>query len=476
MGKRKGPVDAIYKKQCKYVGSVAITQHGSEERQQFLNEKIAEMTDGVKGIPVLLVFLEEGVKIMKEDGSEVKMAHSINRIRFSSSQPERKTFAYVAKTVSGTHKIVQAHLFKTKKSSHTKEMNVSLQKIFKMSYTKATVIRKEQQEGFDVENKGAKVKGKRWARHELAVGHDLSSHAQHAQYAMKKTQSMDLPAVPSQHPRDRPLPKEPIPEESTNHDRPRRDPPRRTLSLSDPPNVNGLKISSQNNTQNGQRNVLPLSPTRSVPADVKNLQFVEPAQRISYIDGRSPTKIITESHIEGYVNIVDKRNEPLPPIPVERNPHCESMIFEMTEEEILKDVDWYQLGYSREVAEKILGDRSIGSFFVRGSQSQIGTYVLTVKIPKSCKASGFGNFLIEVKDGQFCLRGFKPVFSSLTDLISHYGSCREDIPVQLYLGFQNELVQDDTKDGIDDDDDDNDDADYQYYTSADDMLKELASI
>ncbi len=50
----------------------------------------------------------------------VKMAHAIMRVAFSTCSPDTKLFAYVAK--SGTsvtsQSILQAHVFKAKKASH----------------------------------------------------------------------------------------------------------------------------------------------------------------------------------------------------------------------------------------------------------------------------------------------------------------------------------------------------------------------
>merc|ERR1712080_532092 len=98
------------------------------------------MKDVVKGISVVVMVTEEGIKILNENETTVKMAHGVPRILFSSCQPVRKLFAYVAKALTSERRsILQTHMFKTKKSSHTKELNACLSKAFKMFASKTTI-------------------------------------------------------------------------------------------------------------------------------------------------------------------------------------------------------------------------------------------------------------------------------------------------------------------------------------------------
>ena len=56
---------ALYKKPCKYIGSVAVPKRQTEERQKFIRDKFEEMKDVVKGIPVVVMVTEEGIKVRK---------------------------------------------------------------------------------------------------------------------------------------------------------------------------------------------------------------------------------------------------------------------------------------------------------------------------------------------------------------------------------------------------------------------------
>ena len=58
---------------------------------------------------------------------------------------------------------------------------------------------------------------------------------------------------------------------------------------------------------------------------------------------------------------------------------------------VLKDVEWFQSGIPREIAEEILRQEGEGSFIVRSSQSNPGCYALSMKGPKG----NILNFLIE---------------------------------------------------------------------------------
>ena len=83
--------NVLYKKPCKCIGSIAIPQQFRNDAQLFINEKFDEMKDVVKGIPVVVMVTDEGVKILRDnDESVVRMAHGVPKILFSTCQPERK--------------------------------------------------------------------------------------------------------------------------------------------------------------------------------------------------------------------------------------------------------------------------------------------------------------------------------------------------------------------------------------------------
>ena len=116
----------------------------------------------------------------------------VSRILFSACQSEHKLFAYVAKTVTTDHQsVIQAHIFKTKKAQHTEELSASLMNAFKLAAEKPALLRKKEAKNFDVEaaaNSESTIKGKRWAKQELARGHQNAAHAQQANRKVSQTQ------------------------------------------------------------------------------------------------------------------------------------------------------------------------------------------------------------------------------------------------------------------------------------------------
>lgn len=178
----------LFKKQCKYIGSIAVTQLTKSERQRFVNEKLHEMKDVGKGVPIVIVITEEGVKTFKEDGTSVKMAHGITRLAFTTSQPDNKLFAYVAKSMTVNKTIIiQAHMFKTKKNSHVQQLSLHFSKAFQIAYAKNTVRRANRVTLFEKEASEIQApsqntsRGKRWAKLEMSKGHDNAGHARKAQ-------------------------------------------------------------------------------------------------------------------------------------------------------------------------------------------------------------------------------------------------------------------------------------------------------
>jgi len=178
----------LFKKQCKYIGSIAVTQLTKSERQRFVNEKLHEMKEVGKGVPIVIVITEEGVKTFKEDGTSVKMAHGITRLAFTTSQPDNKLFAYVAKSMTVNKTIIiQAHMFKTKKISHVQQLSLHFSKAFQIAYAKNTVRRANRVTLFEKEASEVQApmqntsRGKRWAKLEMSKGHDNAGHARKAQ-------------------------------------------------------------------------------------------------------------------------------------------------------------------------------------------------------------------------------------------------------------------------------------------------------
>lgn len=182
-----------FEKPCKFIGSLAISLLKGNERQAFVNEKLLEMKDVGKGISVLLFVNDEGIKVLKVDKSAVKMAHGITKVLFSTCHPDQKLFAYVVRAPAANGKtITQAHMFRTSKSKHTHELSSSISRAFKTAYERSTLKRQNKVNEFEKEAENNKQKinaqKKRWARGELAHGHDNAGHALRARgYQSKRS-------------------------------------------------------------------------------------------------------------------------------------------------------------------------------------------------------------------------------------------------------------------------------------------------
>ena len=517
----------VFKKQCKYIGSVAITLLNGEEKQKFVNEKLLEMKDVGKGVSVVLVITDEGVKVMTETESAIKMAHGITRIAFSTCQPDRKLFAYVAKsTVADKSVLIQAHMFKTKKNSDSQRLSTSLSKAFKMAYDKDSVRRKNRVKLFEIEaemNKAKENKGRKWAKVEMAHGHEYSSHALQAK---GKYSSPHVNKVMKEIGKD-------IDREVAN------DNSHGSKQKNDEVNINSengvsakpsrlkgadiVKIKSvSENCDKSQQNEFVMVNSAEEEKERKtsgNLKIVTPTSKFSDVQDVHVIKSSHDTHddatetLKSYENVVldkhgsyhivndifvdDQQHDAVPELPLRQKDeksnneitHARMNLnrLTMTEEEILKDSEWYQPGFSRDIAEQVLQNRSIGSFFIRDSASQVGSFVMTVKVPAHMKSKGVANFLIEqLEDSYFRIRGFPSTFPALTDLVAHYGSVQEDIPCQLRLANDNPLflrkLHIDQPDGVplkysdDSDSDEYDDPDYELYNTTDDIMEELEKL
>ena len=187
-----------FEKSCKFIGSLAISLLKGIERQAFVNEKLLEMKDVGKGISVVLHVNDEGIKVLKDDKSAVKMAHGITKVLFSTCHPDQRLFAYVVKTPAPNGKVVtQAHMFRTTKSKHTQELSASISRGFKIAYGRNTLKRQNQGDQFEKEAESIKEKinaqKKHWAKGELAHGHDNAAHALRAR-GYKSTRNDEPPS------------------------------------------------------------------------------------------------------------------------------------------------------------------------------------------------------------------------------------------------------------------------------------------
>ena len=545
----------VFKKTCKYIGSVAVTQYSNEERQRYVNNKMSEVHDQIKGVSVVMMITDEGVKILREDEKAVKMAHGITRIAFSTCQPDRRIFAYVAKSLTLDKKVViQAHMFRTKKGSHTQQLATNLTKAFKTAYARDTTCRKNCINLFEseaAEKRDASQKterGKQWAKIEIGKGHENATHAlkakeYHASPEMKKNMqeseqgksnkkrgknrsnsqststssnsknnevlSNSMESIVHLHtyevisigdatsfpnPRSSELPSNPKKSTPINIE----------VSYDPPKHSSPSKISSTPKTP--QSPVSPKPQSQSVTSTEQN-QF---ARRVSWndanISGKSIgrrqarkgskelayslpkfTDVNQESDDHVYQNIpgsgfhsdvfVTDENEN-----VKSLSRVDLSRLTITEEDLLKECEWYQPGLSREIAEEIITNRSVGSFLIRDSHSKPGSFVMTVKVPSECKSTGVANFLIDKSsEGCFKIKGFEPIFPSLFDLVGFYGSYKQDIPCQLLLGSDNPIFM--TRLYVDQPDNNNsdqewsdggyDDLDYENFMSNDSIMKEL---
>lgn len=555
----------VFKKTCKYIGSVAVTQYSNEERQRFVNDKMSEVHGQIKGVSVVMMITDEGIKILQEDEKAVKMAHGITRIAFSTCQPDRRIFAYVAKNLTLDKKVViQAHMFRTKKGSHTQQLATNLTKAFKTAYARDTTRRKNCVNLFESEaaQKRDAIKkterGKQWAKLEMGKGHENATHAlkakgYHASPETKKFMheleqgksnkkiesnankkrvknrsnsqststssnsnnkeilSNSMESIVHLHTYevisicDDTSQKFPDPRSSKSPSNPKKPTPINIeVSYDLPKHSSPSKISSIPKTP--QSPVSPKLRSQSTASTEQN----QLARRVSWndanisgknIDGRQARKGSKELaySIPKFTDYNQESDEHLyQNIPgsgfhsdvfvTDENENAKSLSrvdlsrLTITEEDLLKECEWYQPGLSREIAEEIVAKQPVGSFLIRDSHSKPGSFVMTVKVPSECKSTGVANFLIDKSsEGCFKIKGFEPIFPSLFDLVGFYGSYKQDIPCQLLLGSDNPIFM--TRLYIDQPDNNNsdqewsdseyNDLDYENFMSNDSIMKEL---
>lgn len=553
-----------FRRSCKFVGSLAITLLHGEERQHYVNEKLLEMKYVGKGISVVILVTDEGVKILKDDESAVKMAHGITRIAFSTCQPEKKLFAYVAKSQTSEGVIItQAHMFKAKKGQHTQELSAAISKSFKIAYTRNSTNRANRVNLFEMEAKDKKeiviAKKKRWAKGEMANGHEHSCHALRAKGVLSKknvssdvqkllhdldehdkktnlTASEDLeenpktPEVDSKDCNSHVSNEDPASNDNDNDNKSNNTngvpvvpipQPRKVSTKKNQEEYNGLHTSNAINTNNDNNNINSTPAVIPIPKPRQKLSTAEDeGNEITRKVSRNSTALEDWDIIRLSSTSADNYPQKVA-VPVtkfgaldeegENNDNLEEEVFAtgkvqsnikqsneqqsnstfdlsrltMTENQILQDAEWYQLGFSREIAETILQNRPVGSFFVRNSLSNPGCYVITIKVPASVKERGCLNYLIENTPDRFLrIRGFEPKFPSLLFLIAHYSSATDEIPCRLYTVNSNPLFflpQEDV-DELDNcqevqiefyDSDECSDADYENFCSNTGIMQEL---
>ena len=555
----------VFKKTCKYIGSVAVTHYSNEERQRFVNDKISEVHDQIKGVSVVMMITDEGVKILQEDEKAVRMAHGITRIAFSAYQPDRRIFAYVAKSLTADKKVViQAHMFRTKKGSHTQQFSTNLTKAFKIAHARDTTCRKNRVNLFEseaAEKHDASQKterGKKWAKLEMGKGHENATHALKAKGYNASPEMKKIMVESEQGKSNKKIESNIINKKGKNRSNSQSNStssntkskeilsnsvesivhlhtyevihigdatsqkfsnPKSSKSSSNPkiPTPINSEVSYDPQKHSSPSNISSTPKTPQSPVSPKprsqsttSVEQNQRARRVSWNDANLSGKNIgqrqarkgskelayslpkftdynQESDDHVYQNIpgsgfhsdvfVTDENEN-----VKSLSRVDLSRLTITEEDLLKECEWYQPGLSREIAEEIVTNQSVGSFVIRDSHSKPGSYVMTVKVPSECKSTGVANFLIDKSsEGCFKIKGFEPIFPSLFDLVGFYGSYKQDIPCQLLLGSDNPIFM--TRLYIDQPDNDSgdqewsdgeyDDLDYENFMSNDSIIKEL---
>ncbi|XP_012557558.1 uncharacterized protein LOC105844930 [Hydra vulgaris] len=498
--------EILYKKRCKYIGSIAITTLSQEDRLHFVNNKMLEMKEGSKGIAVILVVTNEGIKAFNERETAVKFAHSISSTAFSTCLPNKRLFAYVARSKqSGGKSIIQAHVFRTKKSRHSHQLSSSVSNAFSIAFSRSETRQKSREQVFQSETEiqysksvsGKKSGGKVWAKLEIAKGHDFASHAVLARVKgnsplqLEKNKSFDkdqLIDIKVKSP---------------------------TVSLSENTTVSKELTIGSNELSNEELTPDKTEDKRKISSTftheivelnrkdqpTKNNEVKVRANTIDVVNvsERFSGSFFPDSNkTQQYENIVisNKDNDIKS---VKLRSHTESLInnhntfscnsietpVDKSVNDILANAEWFQPGFSREIAEEVLEHRSVGSFIIRDSMSHLGCYVITIKVPPNIKTNGFANFLIErVESNFFRIKGFTSTYPTLLDLVTYYGSIEQDIPCRLRLANNNPLfsenINTDLSDKLNinddsDDDDEYDDPDYEYFNTTDEIMRELQS-
>lgn len=142
----------------------------------------------------------------------------------------------------------------------------------------------------------------------------------------------------------------------------------------------------------------------------------------------------------------------------------------LVEQNDLKGAPWFQAGLPREISLEILTRQTPGAFLVRQSESKIGCFALSLRVPPPAAAkvahylilrTQRGGYKIKVRHGIFlknlvqkfnnyenasffshcCCQGFTKEFTSLRSLITHHSVMPEQLPIPLNLPRQHEIQQ-----------------------------------
>ncbi|XP_065656977.1 uncharacterized protein LOC105844930 [Hydra vulgaris] len=501
--------EILYKKRCKYIGSIAITTLSQEDRLHFVNNKMLEMKEGSKGIAVVLVVTNEGIKAFNERETAVKFAHSISSTAFSTCLPNKRLFAYVARSKqNGGKSIIQAHVFRTKKSRHSHQLSSSVSNAFSIAFSRSETRQKSREQVFQSEAEiqysksvsGKKSGGKVWAKLEIAKGHDFASHAVLARVKgnsplqLEKNKSFDkdqLIEIKVKSPTVSLSESTTVSKELTNGSNelsneeltPDKTGDKRKIFSTFTHEIVELNRKDQPTKDNEVKvrantiDVVNVSerfsgsffPNSNKAQQYENIVIPNKDYDIESVKLRSQSESLNNNH-NTFSNSMET--------PVDKSIN-----------DILANAEWFQPGFSREIAEEVLQHRSVGSFIVRDSMSHLGCYVITIKVPQNIKNNGFANLLIErVENNFFRIKGFTSTYPTLLDLVTYYGSIEQDIPCRLRLANNNPLffegINSDLSDKLninddgnnnDDDDDEYDDPDYEYFNTTDEIMKELQS-
>ena len=87
----------------------------------------------------------------------------------------------------------------------------------------------------------------------------------------------------------------------------------------------------------------------------------------------------------------------------------------------------------RDSAIALLSKEPLGSFIIRYSETQCGSLVLSIRVPKSFHPDGVTHYFITRMAEGYQIRGFYKVHSSLYSLVTHHSVMQELLPVPLNI-------------------------------------------
>ncbi|KAG5677947.1 hypothetical protein PVAND_007660 [Polypedilum vanderplanki] len=111
------------------------------------------------------------------------------------------------------------------------------------------------------------------------------------------------------------------------------------------------------------------------------------------------------------------------------------------EQNDLKNCSWFQAGLPREISLEILTRQNPGAFLVRQSESKMGCFALSLRVPPPAPAKVAHYLILRTQRGGYKIKGFTKEFSSLRALITHHSVMKELLPIPLNLPRQYEIQQ-----------------------------------